>query len=100
MFYTCLLLTRWNAELLAMAARSVNDAWKLLAPGASWSRVASAPVNPDLTILGLNRMPSSEADLRRAYRHAAKTAHPDVGGNADAFRAVSEAFERLAHRDT
>jgi hypothetical protein len=100
MFYTCLILTRWNAELFAMATRSVSDAWKLLAPGTSWPRGASAPVNPDLTILGLNRMPPSEADLRRAYRHAAKMVHPDVGGSVDAFRAVSEAFERLAQRDT
>jgi ribosomal protein L37AE/L43A len=35
-----------------------------------------------------------------AYHHAAKTVHPDVGGSADAFRAVSEAFGRLAQRDT
>jgi curved DNA-binding protein CbpA len=43
-------------------------------------------------------MPSSKHELRRAYRAAAKAAHPDTGGSADAFRAVSEAFERLARR--
>jgi curved DNA-binding protein CbpA len=41
-------------------------------------------------------MPSSKHELLRAYRAAAKAAHPDGGGTADAFRAVSEAFERLA----
>ena len=41
-------------------------------------------------------MPSSKHELRRAYRAAVKAAHPDGGGTADAFRAVSEAFERLA----
>jgi curved DNA-binding protein CbpA len=51
---------------------------------------------PDLLVLDLERMPSSKHELRRAYRAAAKAAHPDGGGSADAFRAVSEAFERLS----
>ena len=51
---------------------------------------------PDLLALALERMPSSKHELRRAYRTAAKAAHPDSGGSVDAFRAVSEAFERLA----
>ena len=81
-------LSRLNADCFT--------AWVLLVSGSVWSRRAAVPGNPDLTTLGLDRMPPSDADLRRAYHHAAKAAHPDAGGSADAFRAVSEAFQRLA----
>jgi hypothetical protein len=35
------------------------------------------------------------ATVRRAYRERAKEVHPDRGGDADEFRRVSEAYERL-----
>ncbi len=55
--------------------------------------------HPDLIVLGLDRMPSSWDDLRRAYRSAARKAHPDVhGGSEAAFLAVAGAFERLSKR--
>jgi hypothetical protein len=72
--------------------------------GLGWANIVVAgvagrpPPHPDLLALGLDRIPSSRDGLRRAYRAAAKAAHPDRGGSADAFRAVSEAFERLARR--
>jgi hypothetical protein len=100
MLYASIILTRLNADFVAMAARSLNEMWMLLAPSAPWACGASAPGNPDLTTLGLDRMPSSGADLRRAYHRAAKAAHPNVGGSADAFRAVSEAFGRLSQSNT
>lgn len=34
-------------------------------------------------------------DVYRAYRKRAKETHPDLGGNADEFRAVQEAFDTL-----
>jgi hypothetical protein len=96
MIYASIILMRLNADLVAMAAKAMRDAWLLRTPNASRSYGASAPGNLDLTTLGLDRMPPSGSDLRMAYRRAAKAAHPDAGGNADAFRAVSEAFRRLA----
>ena len=89
-------LSRLNADLLALTARSVDLGCALLAAGAAWSSWAPASRTTDLRLLGLNRMPSSREELQRAYRRAAKATHPDAGGNADAFRAVSEAFGRLA----
>ena len=50
----------------------------------------------DLAVLHLGRMPTSRAELRRAYRLVARAAHPDVGGSKEAFLAVAGAFERLS----
>ena len=86
-----------NADLLVLASRRVGWAWPWLnhaVPRARWA--AERQRQPDLNALALERMPSSNHELRRAYRAAAKAAHPDSGGSVDAFRAVSEAFERLA----
>lgn len=41
-----------------------------------------------LILLGLAAMPTDEVALQRAYREAAKAAHPDGGGTAETFRAV------------
>ena len=88
-----------NADLLVLASRRVGRQWPWpwLYGSASMARCAvERQRQPDLLALDLERMPSSQNELRRAYRAAAKAAHPDTGGSADAFRAVSEAFERLA----
>ncbi|WP_338665316.1 J domain-containing protein [Pararoseomonas sp. SCSIO 73927] len=92
----CLILSRLNMDLVILATRSMSETWELLAPIALWPCAASARGNTDLATLGLDRMPLSGAALRSAYRRAAKAAHPDAGGSADAFRAVAEAFGRLA----
>jgi hypothetical protein len=91
-----IILGRLNADVLALAARSVDLGCALLAAGAAWTSGAPAPRSADLLALGLDHMPVSREELRRAYRRAAKAAHPDTGGSADAFRAVTEAFGRLA----
>jgi hypothetical protein len=91
-------LSRLNADLLAFGARLLDFGWMLLAAGAAWATCAPEFPKADLMALGLDSMPSTRDELRRAYRHAAKVAHPDAGGSVDAFRAVSEAFERLSER--
>ena len=88
-----------NADLLVLASRRVGWAWPWpwLNHAAPTARCATERQRqPDLNALALERMPSSNHELRRAYRAAAKAAHPDSGGSVDAFRAASEAFERLA----
>lgn len=38
---------------------------------------------------------ASPAELRAAYRRKLRSTHPDVGGDADSFREVLAAWERL-----
>ena len=73
--------------------------------GLGWANMLVAGVagrprpHPDLLALGLDRTPTTWDDLRRAYRAAARTAHPDApGGSGEAFLAVAGAFERLSNR--
>ena len=55
---------------------------------------------PDLTlkmareVLGVSSA-STPAEVRRAFREAAKRAHPDKGGDEHAFRQVVDAYQRL-----
>ncbi|KAI8472213.1 MAG: hypothetical protein J3K34DRAFT_519969 [Monoraphidium minutum] len=46
-------------------------------------------------LLGLDRG-CGTVDVRRAYRRAARAAHPDKGGSASAFAALTAAFETLS----
>jgi hypothetical protein len=84
-----------NATFLTLAPLSVGLGWARMVAGS----VAGPRRHPDLALLGLDRMPPSRDGLRRAYRLAAKAAHPDVhGGSEEAFLAVAAAFERLSGR--
>ncbi len=42
---------------------------------------------------------ASAREIRAAYRHAARDAHPDLGGSDAAFRQVSAAYEVLRDPD-
>ncbi len=84
-----------HASLLTLAPMSFGLGWASVVFGSA----AGPRPHPDLLALGLDRMPSSWDDLRRAYRAAARKAHPDVhGGSEAAFLAVAGAFERLSSR--
>ena len=84
-----------HASVLTLAPMSLGLGWANLAVAAA----AGPPPHPDLRALGLDRPPSSWDDLRRAYRSAARKAHPDVrGGSAEAFLAIAGAFERLSEK--
>ncbi len=48
-----------------------------------------------LEILNLERMPKSEAEIKKAYRALAKIHHPDVGGDEENFREITLAYESL-----
>ena len=47
-----------------------------------------------LELLGLNAN-ASLAEIKQAHRKLVKKHHPDLGGSADAFRRVNEAYQRL-----
>ncbi len=46
-------------------------------------------------ILGVARN-ASEDEIKRAYRKRARTAHPDVGGEEEEFKAITHAYEVLS----
>ncbi len=84
-----------HASLLTLAPMSFGLGWASMVFGSA----AGPRPHPDLLALGLDRTPSSWDDLRRAYRSAARKAHPDVhGGSEAAFLAIAGAFERLSGR--
>ena len=60
--------------------------------------VAGPKLDGDLVLLGLTEMPADRRALSRAYRRASRTAHPDVGGSDEAFRALTEAYDRLMEK--
>lgn len=49
-----------------------------------------------LRLLGLSEG-FTDDDLRKAYRKAAKSAHPDLGGDAQKFMLIKEAHEFLSN---
>jgi hypothetical protein len=50
--------------------------------------------NADYTLLGISPK-APRAEIRKAFLAKAKTAHPDQGGSAEAFRQLMEAYHRL-----
>ena len=84
-----------HASLLTLAPMSFGLGWASMVFGSA----AGPRPHPDLLALGLDRMPNSWDGLRRAYRAAARKAHPDApGGSQAAFLAVAGAFERLSEK--
>ncbi len=84
-----------HASLLTLAPMSFGLGWASMVVGSA----AGPRPHPDLLALGLDRMPSSWDDLRRAYRSAARKAHPDVqGGSEAAFLSVAGAYGRLSEK--
>ena len=47
-----------------------------------------------LAVLGLDAGATAEA-IKQAHRRLVKQHHPDMGGSAEAFRRVNEAYQRL-----
>jgi hypothetical protein len=66
-----------------------------LRPETGYEQVSTvpAPVLAALDVLGLS-WPCSAVDVRAAYRRLSLECHPDVGGSAERFRRVNEAYER------
>ena len=83
-----------HASVLTLVPMSLCLGWANLAVAGV---AGPPPPHPDLLALGLDRMPTSWDGLRRAYRAAARGAHPDApGGSQEAFLAAAGAVERLS----
>ena len=71
---------------LAGRVPPVDNEWDDLPPASdAWSAA---------TVLGLH-WPCRLDEVKAAYRTQAKQTHPDLGGRAEDFRRVSEAYQAL-----
>lgn len=50
-------------------------------------------VDSILSVLGLDKFPNSEKEIKSAYRKQAKINHPDTGGDPNKFREIQMAYE-------
>lgn len=73
-------------------ARDFADTRAAVKPADAESHAAPWPV-----VLGVAAR-ASVAEIKQAYRAKALATHPDRGGDADAFRAVQQAYERAMAR--
>jgi hypothetical protein len=90
---------RWRGRDRPLQTRRLSRARIDAGEADRWYRLASADAAPAvaaLRVLGL-MSPATVAEIRRAFRRAARHLHPDVGGSADAFRRLTAAYtEALA----
>jgi len=74
------------------ASGSGPEVWRKLAEARLRLATASAD---DLRAIGLDKMPATLDDLKRAYRAAMIKLHPDLGGTDDEAIRASLAYARL-----
>lgn len=82
-------LRTWSLDRAALERGTHRWGWTLN-PMPPADRKGGAPGWAE--VLGV-KMPCSLADAKRAFRSAAKTAHPDHGGTPEAFQRVKAAFD-------
>jgi len=58
------------------------------------NKSSNCSINEALHILGLKRGASKDS-IKKSYRRLVKQHHPDLGGSADEFRKVNEAYQQL-----
>ena len=75
------------------------DSWEEIARKVfGLARLKTGPVNKWLAALGLDTMPASLDELKKAFRAAMMIAHPDHGGTNEAALDTMEAYETLRRR--
>lgn len=60
--------------------------------------LSEEPKNSDYTILGIKNSAGQDA-IKAAYRKRVLQTHPNKGGDAEEFRRVQEAYERLTNKN-
>lgn len=53
----------------------------------------ATPIPACFVKLGFDHIPTTEQEVKKAYRNKIQTAHPDVGGDVEEFRAIDEAYD-------
>ncbi|MEO0948969.1 MAG: J domain-containing protein [Cyanobacteria bacterium J06641_5] len=65
--------------------------WQRVKARGSWE----PPFQKELQLLGLDKMPTTLAELKIAWKERLRVSHPDVGGNTEQAQEIGAAFETL-----
>jgi hypothetical protein len=80
-------------DLARMVERGIYDLSTWVA-GMKCLPAASAPLEICFAAMGFAEMPASTDEVKDQYRKMAKVMHPDYGGNAEAFRNLTENYNK------
>ncbi|MBR3868984.1 MAG: J domain-containing protein [Clostridia bacterium] len=92
---------RYGSDVFAQVVLTLEDIARMTERGiyelSTWVAGLKALPKPKnipncFLLLGFNYIPTFE-DLKKRYKEIAKTNHPDVGGNAEYFISIQDAFE-------
>ncbi len=92
---------RYGSDVFAQVVLTLEDIARMTERGIyelqTWvAGLKALPKSPEIPecfkTLGFGEIPNKDA-LKDRYRQIVKTAHPDVGGNAEYFAAVTDAYK-------
>lgn len=83
----------YSLEGLARAVEQGIFTLDMLLVGVPALPEASAPLEPCFTAMGFTEMPSGAEQVKAQYRIMSKVLHPDAGGDAAAFSALTRNYE-------
>jgi hypothetical protein len=94
-------LSRGSADAARRRMSVVRDALHAAAAPQFGKRGVVEQVTPEDRYRRMLGLPShrrlAASEIHQAFKRAAKTVHPDTGGNSDAFLALAEARDALMH---
>lgn len=94
---------KFGSDAFAQVVLSLEDLARMVERGiydlSTW--VAGMKLLPEpekletcFVALGFSRRPESAEEVREKYRRLSKAVHPDTGGDAEAFQALTENYEK------
>ena len=94
---------QYGSDAFAQVVLSLEDLARMVERGiydlSTW--VAGMKLLPEpekletcFIALGFSRRPTSAEEVREKYRRLSKAVHPDAGGDAEAFQALTENYEK------
>lgn len=86
-----ILLQRAKVEYMAAQRKAQEDAWRKYQDSPAYTESIRKTA---LQVLGLQADATTD-EIKSRYRTLAKETHPDVGGDAEKFNLIAEAYQKL-----